>query len=157
MTYQIVYSSHSTVPMQSDDLEDLLERARARNAQLGISGALVYTDGVFLQILEGERAPVEALMAGIRKDVRHENVEILREGDIASARFSHWKMAYVAATPEQVARWAGVGESDESDDATVANLRRTAQFVRDILALLAPETSGEPPREPQARPDDAAP
>ena len=142
MTYQTVYSSESTIPMQSEDLEVLLERARARNGLHGISGALVYTDRIFLQILEGKREQVEALMARIRKDVRHENVTILREGEIPSARFSSWKMAYISATPAEVARWAGIdvvtGKSQAVGDA-VDNEHRTAQFAQDILALLTDE------------------
>ena len=141
MTYQIIYSSQSTMPMQSDDLEALLEQARSRNGSRGISGALIYADGMFLQILEGERAELQALMARIQKDVRHDTVTILREGETPTAKFSSWKMAYVSATPEQVARWAGISVaagrnevlSDDGED-----LRRTAQFAQDILDLLAP-------------------
>jgi len=128
--------------MQSDDLEELLAHARNKNGIQGISGALVYSDGVFLQILEGERAKVQALMASIRKDLRHENVTILRETEIASAKFSSWKMAYVGATPEQVARWAGIGVGAGTSEAigdTDEHHHRTAQFAHDILALLASE------------------
>ena len=132
--------------MQSEDLDELLEQARSSNASQGISGALVYTDGMFLQILEGERAKVQTLMASIVKDVRHENVTILRESEIPSARFSSWGMAYVGATTEQVARWAGVGVETEEGEVVKndgGNLDRTAQFVQDIVALLAPGNVAE--------------
>lgn len=128
--------------MQSEDLQELLEHARSRNGTQGISGALVYTDGMFLQILEGERAKVQALMATIRKDVRHENVIVLREGEVPSAQFSSWKMAYVSATPAEVARWAGISVVTENSTEFCdvdENVRRTAQFAQDILALLAPK------------------
>lgn len=150
MTYQIIYSSQSTMPMQSDDLEELLEHARTRNGLQGISGALVYTDGMFLQILEGENVKVRALMAKIRKDVRHEAVTILREGEIVSAQFGSWGMAYVGATPEQAASWAGIRGEAECAEVTrdpSEDLRRTAQFAQDILALLAPEKPGGPARK----------
>lgn len=125
--------------MQEDDLEALLEQARSSNRLHDISGALVYTDGTFLQILEGERVKVESLMARIRKDVRHENVTILREGDVPFAQFDGWKMAYVSATPEQVARWAGLGDpgNREARETVAESLDRTARFADDILALLA--------------------
>lgn len=141
MTYQTIYSSEATIPMQSDDLEALLEKARRKNGSLDISGALVYTDGIFLQILEGDRVRVQALMDRILKDVRHENVTILREGEVAAAQFSSWKMAYVSATTEQVARWAGLGAGSENGEVVDddENRRRTARFAQDILALLAPE------------------
>ncbi len=152
MTYQTIYSSSSTIPMQSDDLEQLLENARSRNGAQGISGALVYTDMMFLKILEGEREKVQALMARIVKDVRHENVIILREGDTPIARFSSWGMAYVSATPEEAAKWAGVGidtgECEVVNDAD-QNLDRTARFVQDILTMLTPEKSGGTVQEEQ--------
>ena len=159
MTYQTIYSSEATTPMQTEDLEELLQRARRRNAIEGISGALVYTDGIFLQILEGERAKVHALMARIHKDVRHENVTVLREGDVPAPLFSSWKMAYVSATPAEVARWAGIdvvtGKSEAVDDHE--NVERTAQFAQDILALLAREKSGGEASRPDLEPESGVP
>lgn len=139
MTYQIVYSSEASTPMQTDDLEEILGHARSRNAARGITGALVYAEGLFLQILEGDRAEVEDLMARIRRDVRHETVVVLREGEIPLPMFGHWKMAYVSATPQQVARWAGLGAgagTPESPNPNGEDEQRTAQFARDIRALL---------------------
>ena len=124
MTYQIIYSSESTMPMQSEDLETLLTHARSRNADAGISGALIYADGVFLQIIEGDRAQVETLMTRIRKDRRHEAVTVLREGEMPSARFERWKMAYIGATSEQVARWAGLRVSSAASEGTRRERRR---------------------------------
>ncbi len=145
MTYQIIYSSEAATPMQTDDLEDLLAQARSSNASRGITGALVYGEGVFLQILEGDRLAVEGLMARIGRDVRHHGITMLREGEIGSATFSSWKMAYVAATPQQIAKWAGLDRPEatpiESD--AIRERDRTAQFAQEILALLAPaDTSG---------------
>ena len=155
MTYQIIYSSESTFPMKTEDLEELLERARAKNSVQGISGALIYADGMFLQILEGEHDPVQALMATIVKDVRHENVLVLREGEIPSAKFSRWDMAYIAATAAEVARWAGLGAATATADGgardVADNVHRTAQFAQDILALLKQEAV-QTPREETAGP-----
>ena len=108
MTYQTIYFSASSTPMQVDELEDILEQAQSNNSRNGITGALVYIDGSFLQILEGENDKVQALMQKISNDFRHETVSVLHEGEIEAAAFSEWKMAYVSATPEQIARWAGL-------------------------------------------------
>lgn len=78
--FQIIYSSESSTPMQLDDLEDVLEHARASNAAKGITGALVYVDGMFLQILEGNRVKVQQLIIEIYwRDLRHEAVKVLQE------------------------------------------------------------------------------
>ena len=139
MTYQIIYSSEASTPMQTDDLEELLGHARRSNAATGITGALVYAEGIFLQTLEGDRAEVQNLMAKIRRDVRHKTVIVLREGEIPYATFGSWKMAYISATPQQVARWAGLSVATgttESLGEIGKEEQRTAQFAQDILSLL---------------------
>ena len=140
MTYQIIYSSESATPMQQDDLEELLEQAQTHNAPRGITGALVYAEGLFLQILEGDRVELQDLMARIVRDVRHETVTVLREGEVPRAVFAGWTMAYVGATAEQVAKWAGFGTTTQTAQSLAEfgqDAQRTAQFVQRILSVLA--------------------
>jgi len=139
MPYQIIYSSESATPMQEDELQEILEQARSSNAKKGIAGALIYVDGVFLQVLEGEMQAVQDLMAKIAKDFRHETVTVLRQGSIERAAFSGWDMAYVSATPKQVAEWAGLSETTaipEVLDDMRQDARRATQVTESILALL---------------------
>ncbi len=49
--------------MDSPALQSILDVARARNAELGITGMLVYSNARFLQVLEGEPGPLDALYA----------------------------------------------------------------------------------------------
>ncbi len=147
MTYQLIYSSEAAAPMQVDDLDELLNHARRSNAAKGITGALIYAEGIFLQILEGDEVRVQDLMQKIRRDVRHANVIVLREREVPTARFGSWKMAYVSATPQQVAKWAGVGVPagiTESLIETGAEQDRTAQFAQDILSLLVADNASKP-------------
>ncbi len=144
MIYQIIYSSESSTPMQLDDLEDILEHARIWNGTKGITGALVYADGVFLQILEGDRVEVQELMVKILGDLRHETVTVLRECEIPCAVFGSWQMAYVSATSEQVAAWAGLSVAAGTHE--VVNSRgedphRAEQFAQSILSLLKPDNA----------------
>jgi hypothetical protein len=60
------------------ELTALLTGARINNETLGISGMLVYHDGSFLQILEGECDVVGALFDHIAKDDRHTSCVSLR-------------------------------------------------------------------------------
>ena len=146
MIYQIIYSSESSTPMQLDDLEDILEHARIWNATVGITGALVYADGVFLQILEGDRVSVQALMMKILADLRHETVIVLRECEIPCAVFGSWQMAYVSATAAQVAAWAGLSiaaGTDEALNSSGEDPYRAAQFAQSILALLKPDIAAQ--------------
>ena len=139
MTYQTIYFSASSTPMQVDELEDILEQAQSNNSRNGITGALVYIDGSFLQILEGEKDRVQALMQKISKDFRHETVSILHEGEIAAAAFTEWKMAYVSATAEQIARWAGLSSTTQLPEVW-QDIRqdpsRATQLTNSILSVL---------------------
>jgi len=139
MPYQIIYSSKSATPMQRDELEELLEDARNSNAKKGITGALVYVDGAFLQILEGELEAVKELMGRISKDFRHETVTVLKEGAIPSASFSDWEMAYVSATRKEVAEWAGLSGTIAIPE-IVAEMRqdsrRATRLAKSILSVL---------------------
>jgi Sensors of blue-light using FAD len=147
MPYQVIYSSESATPMQTDDLEDILESARESNAEAGITGALIYVDGFFLQILEGGAKPVRELMARICKDVRHEAVTVLKEGDVATAVFADWRMAYVSATARQVAEWAGLSGTTTVPD-ILADMHRSpsriTQVAERILAVLSDGADARP-------------
>lgn len=146
MAYQIIYSSESSTPMELEELEEILEQARSGNASKGITGALVYVDGVFLQLLEGEKASVQSLMERIAKDVRHETVTILKAGEIPSAVFTEWTMAYLSATPEQVAKWAGLSGTTALPE-VLSSMRQdphqTARVAESILSVLVAEPAAQ--------------
>jgi len=153
MPYRVIYSSESATPMQTDELEDILEGARESNAEVGITGALVYVDGYFLQVLEGEAEDVQELMERIEKDVRHEAVTVLKRGEEPAALFNEWTMAYVSATAEQVAEWAGLGGTT-SVPGILAGIQgdplRVTQLTDHIVQVLASESGKKPKVENSA-------
>ena len=136
--------------MRMNDLEDILEHARSNNAKKGITGALVYVDGVFLQILEGDTEVVKELMTKISRDVRHETVTVLKQGEIPAPTFSDWRMAYISATAEQVAKWAGLSGTTAVPD-IMSGMRndplKATQVAQSILSVLANEADAGPRAE----------
>ncbi|RZT59441.1 BLUF domain-containing protein [Leucobacter luti] len=92
----IVYSSDATGPVAETQLVELLERARAKNEALGITGILFFRNGRFLQYIEGPHDALRALYADIAADPRHTGLRILLETDIAERRFETWRMGYEA-------------------------------------------------------------
>ena len=136
--------------MRMNDLEDILEHARSNNAKKGITGALVYVDGVFLQILEGDTEVVKELMTKISRDVRHETVTVLKQGEIPAPTFSDWRMAYLSATAEQVAKWAGLSGTTAVPD-IMSGMRndplKATQVAQSILSVLANEADAGPRAE----------
>lgn len=141
MTYQVIYSSLATKPMSARDLETILADARAGNASRGITGALIYVDGVFLQVLEGEKGDVVGLIESISSDGRHGSMKVFHEAEIEVPTFSSWRMANLDATQAQLARWAGLpgGASMESILAELHNNPRMAsQIAVRILEAIYP-------------------
>ena len=136
--------------MRMNDLEDILEHARSNNAKKGITGALVYVDGVFLQILEGDTEVVKELMKKISRDVRHGTVTVLKQGEIPAPTFSDWRMAYLSATAEQVAKWAGLSGTTAVPD-IMSGMRndplKATQVAQSILSVLANEADAGPRAE----------
>jgi len=92
---QIIYISEADYKMSETALMEILQQARENNAARGISGMLVYNEGVFLQVLEGPKDEVEVLLDIILGDGRHSNFRILAETPIEKKEFEDWSMGFV--------------------------------------------------------------
>lgn len=94
LQYQIVYYSNTTRDLSEQDLIDLLLVANRYNAANGITGCLVYANGKFVQLLEGERQRVIELFEKIKRDPRHNNVTVTVEMTVNQKLFPDWGMAF---------------------------------------------------------------
>ena len=90
----IAYCSAAVQLMDSVALVDLLKVARANNARDGITGMLLYRDGSFMQVLEGETTSVQRAYQKILGDLRHRNVIKLAQGEISERSFADWSMGF---------------------------------------------------------------
>ena len=87
--------------MTGDELLKIVETSQRNNPRRGITGLLVYGGGMFLQWLEGPRAAVEALMATLNTDPRHETIVRLQVLDGLKERlYPSWVMRSVA--PQEI-------------------------------------------------------
>lgn len=115
----LVYCSSATHSFSEQELAELLAVSRARNSAHDITGMLLYRGGEFVQILEGARSDVEALMETIGRDPRHTDVRVLIEEPLHERRFAEWTMGYqslVAAEPGMLS-----GYRDSFDDLRVGD------------------------------------
>lgn len=105
-----IYSSRATAPMGEPQIQSLLARSRANNATRDITGMLLYIEGSFFQVLEGDAAVVDALYEVIAADSRHDRVtQIIRE-PIARRSFGEWSMGFGTLKRTDAQRL--VGEND---------------------------------------------
>jgi hypothetical protein len=107
MMHEIVYVSAAKRLFNPLELSELLRIARRNNERAGVTGILLYHEGSFLQLLEGERSGVEAIYETVRADPRHWRVTILREGPVPERRFSSWSMGFVSLDPSLLQGLAG--------------------------------------------------
>jgi hypothetical protein len=86
--------SSAVKPMNFDGLSALLLQCRDNNHNCGITGMLLYQNGTFMQMLEGEKQVVSDLFDAIRKDDRHTGVHIVLTGNIEKRNFEDWSMGF---------------------------------------------------------------
>jgi hypothetical protein len=91
---QIFYASSARKDMTRVGIEALLERARAHNTRVGITGILLYKGGIFLQLIEGPDAEITALFKRIQLDPRHDHVIQILNLTHRQRIFNEWTMAY---------------------------------------------------------------
>ncbi len=91
--YQLIYISKSVLYFSKQDLDKLAAKSSVSNQNLGITGMLMYIDGEFMQLLEGNKSDVEQLMHQIHQDERHYSLNIIKEEYLEQREFSNWAMA----------------------------------------------------------------
>ena len=90
---RMTYMSSFARPLSTDQLRALGDHAAQRNAQEGITGALLTLGSVFFQIIEGDDAAVDDLYGRVLGDDRHTDIICLRtEADVAHRLFPDWSM-----------------------------------------------------------------
>jgi hypothetical protein len=92
MLVRLIYASRAAEAITADALLPIMKSSRTKNAAAGITGVLVYSDGVFLQLLEGGRSAVSALYNRIACDARHRDVVLLAYDEVDERRFAGWSM-----------------------------------------------------------------
>ena len=90
----LVYVSSAVKSFKDSDLQDILRVSRASNAKKDISGLLLFKDGNFMQVLEGDSRIIDDLHKKIIKDPRHTGILTLLRKPIQSRTFSDWKMGF---------------------------------------------------------------
>jgi hypothetical protein len=100
--FRLVYVSSAVAHFGSDELLDLLVKARHKNDQQHITGLLLCKDGNFMQVLEGEESAVRQLFITIEKDARHRGTIVLMEDQVDERLFGKWSMGFRNLTDAEV-------------------------------------------------------
>ncbi len=102
MLIQLIYCSAARTMLTPAELTRLLGVSRRNNSRENITGMLLYSEGSFFQVLEGDEEKVERLFSLIEKDSRHHALTIIAREPIAERSFGDWTMGCADLMPEQV-------------------------------------------------------
>ena len=115
-----IYASAASRDLEAGELAGLLEVARENNTRLGLTGMLLYAEGSFFQVLEGQAGVVDALYARIELDPRHRHVTMIIREPIPKRHFDAWTMGFCKMSPEALAGMSGVNDFFGKDRTVVS-------------------------------------
>jgi hypothetical protein len=139
---ELIYASAARSLLDPLQLGKILEVSRRNNARLGVTGILLYHEGSFFQVLEGEPDTLSALYARIQQDPRHRNLVELRSSVVERPSFGAWSMGFVSLDPMLLRALPGrhalsSNGTLEREPAAILSLLdqfREGQFRRYVLA-----------------------
>lgn len=97
---RLVYHSTCAIPDYPEvvglALDDIIESATRHNLENGISGALLYADRQFIQVVEGPALSVDETFARIQNDKRHRDIRMVCRVPMTDRLFERWPIAFLS-------------------------------------------------------------
>lgn len=135
MLVRLLYCSR-VVDTSTAAIDAILDKARAHNPALGITGILCYGGGIFLQAIEGGRMHVSELFGTIQRDPRHKDVALLHFEEISERRFGGWTMGTVNVSKLNHSILLKYSEKPELDPYAVSG-KVSLALLEDLMATAA--------------------
>lgn len=136
MLVRLMYASRAADSVNSDDLAAILKKSKTNNPPIGVTGVLCFSDGIFLQVLEGGRSPVSGLYNKIVCDPRHHDVVLLSYEEVHERSFAGWSMGQVNLSRLNPALLLKYSERPELDPYAVSGRVSLALF-NELVATAA--------------------
>jgi hypothetical protein len=105
--YYFVYLSIASNWPDEAELKSILATSRHNNHANNITGILLYGDGRFIQVLEGDKEQIQETYLKIHQDHRHTDLTPISTGDIKERNFPNWSMGFKSIGPTMLSDFAG--------------------------------------------------
>lgn len=128
-----VSTSRLRLPEREAEVDRIVDWSRGRNADLDVTGALVFTERNFAQYLEGPAGGVDRLMESIERDERHTDVRIVYRRPLKERLFPNWTLAYAGPSTFVAGHVMSVEEAGATPSALKA-AERLVQLMRQFAA-----------------------
>ncbi|WP_373087524.1 BLUF domain-containing protein [Sneathiella sp.] len=120
----LVYVSSASHLMKEDELKEILKISRTRNLSDGLTGMLLYKDGSFMQMLEGEEEAVTKTFNRINDDSRHNGLIVICKETAESRIFDGWSMGFRTVNDtdlKNIPGYVGLRNGDFTDPSIIDN------------------------------------
>jgi hypothetical protein len=133
--YRLIYVSDNRLAQERvpEEVAGILDVSRRNNALVGVTGALMFSAGCFVQVLEGPQQTVEATFERIQRDDRHGNVHVVEFEPVEARSFSNWSMAYVGRPEDASQDLATLGEKGGFDPRSLGGNQLLQRLVNRLL------------------------
>ena len=98
--YYIIYLSTGTKQFTEDDLTVILSKSVANNTRDNVTGVMLYHEGNFIQLLEGEKEAIFDTFKRINNDDRHTAISTIASGESNQRNFPDWAMGFKSINAE---------------------------------------------------------
>jgi hypothetical protein len=151
---QVVYISQATGTFTESELSELVEVSRRNNKKHRITGAMLYLENAFIQVIEGEDAAIGQLLEKLRTDTRHENIVVLSDKPAQARNFQSWSMGIVKAAeadrPEvlEELRLASTANGGSEEGSNIMPVSQTLMMMRRLYDTgnVLQRAQGHPPQ-----------
>ncbi|MCB7481470.1 BLUF domain-containing protein [Christiangramia sediminis] len=96
MRFAISYVSSVNPNLTETQIQEVLNFSRNWNNDHDITGILLYSEGNFFQVLEGEKELLKTLFSRILIDKRHQNVMVIFEKEVSQPKFEDYQSDFIS-------------------------------------------------------------
>ena len=113
--YYLIYLSAGVNWFSEKELTDILAISNNNNSRDNITGLLLYSEGNFIQLLEGEEQGVKSTFERISKDQRHKGITPIASGSIEKRNFPEWAMGFKSINSSELGELDAYNNPSDKD------------------------------------------
>ncbi|MCM4154826.1 BLUF domain-containing protein [Gramella sp. AN32] len=96
MRYAVSYVSSVNPELTEKEILEILNFSRRCNIDHDITGILLFSEGNFFQVIEGEKEIIKSLFSRIAIDKRHHNVMVIFEKSVSENQFDTYISDFIS-------------------------------------------------------------
>ena len=100
MRYAIVYVSTASETLDENEIKQILTSTEECNNKNNITGLLLFSEGNFFQVIEGDKQVIMELFENIKEDDRHHNILQIFGKDIHKEAYDGYTSDFVSEVAE---------------------------------------------------------